>query len=48
MKFEVDTTELNKEERYELAKTLIKCGYAVRLVKVKDGSKIRQTIICER
>ena len=47
MKFEIDTTELNKDERNELAKTLFKCGYAIRLVRRKDGSKIRYFIVCE-
>ena len=48
MKFEIDTTELNKDERNELAKTLFKCGYGIRLVKRRDGSKIRYLIVCEK
>ena len=48
MKFDIDTTELNKEERNELAKTLFKCGYAIRLVKRKEGSKIIYIIVCEK
>jgi hypothetical protein len=48
MKFEIDTTELNKDERNELAKTLFKCGYAIRLVRRKDGSKIKYIIVCEK
>ena len=48
MKFEIDTTELNKDERSDLSKTLFKCGYGIRLVKKKDGSKIKYIIICER
>jgi hypothetical protein len=48
MKFEIDTTELNKDERNELAKMLFKCGYAIRLVKRKDGSKVKYVIVCER
>lgn len=47
-RFEIDTTELNKDERNELAKTLFKCGYGVKLVNVKDGAKLRQIIVCER
>ena len=35
MKFEIDTTELNKDERNELAKMLFKCGYAIKLVKCR-------------
>ena len=48
MKFEIDTTELNKDERNELAKMLFKCGYAIRLVKQKTGSKITYIIVCEK
>lgn len=39
MRFEIDTTELNREERNELAKMLFKCGYGIKLVKTKEGSK---------
>lgn len=48
MKFEIDTTELNKDERNELAKSLFKCGYAIRLDKRRDGSKIKYIIVCEK
>ena len=48
MKFEIDSTELNKDERNELAKFLFKCGYAIRLIKIKDGSKIKYIIVCEK
>jgi len=48
MKFEIDTTELNKDERNELAKTLFKCGYGIKLVKIKDGSKIKYIIVARR
>lgn len=49
MKFEIDTTELTRDERNELAKTLFKCGYGIRLVKRRDGSsKIRYIIVCEK
>ena len=48
MKFEIDTTELNRDERNELAKTLFKCGYGIRLVNTKDGSKIKYIIVCEK
>lgn len=48
MRFEIDTTELNKDERNELAKMLFKCGYGIRLVKSRDGSKIKYIIVCER
>ena len=47
MKFEIDTTELNKDERNELAKMLFKCGYAIKLIKSRDGSKIKYIIVCE-
>ena len=45
MKFEIDTTELTKDERNELAKYLFKCGYGIKLVKARDGSKIRYIIV---
>lgn len=48
MKLEIDTTELNKDERNELAKMLFKCGYAIRLVKRKGGRKIKYVIVCEK
>lgn len=48
MRFEIDTTELNKDERNELAKMLFKCGYGIRLVKSRDGSKIKYIIVCEK
>ena len=48
MNFEIETTELNKDERNELAKMLFKSGYGIRLVKRKDGSKIKYIIVCER
>ena len=48
MKFEIDTTELTKDERNELAKYLFKCGYGIRLIKARDGSKIRYIIVCEK
>ena len=48
MKFEIDTTELTKDERNELAKYLFKCGYGIRLIKPRDGSKIRYIIVCEK
>ena len=48
MKFEIDTTDLNKDERNELAKMLFKCGYGIRPVKTKDGSKIKYIIVCEK
>ena len=48
MKFEIDTTELNKDERNDLAKALFKCGYGIRLVKKRDGSKIKYIIVCEK
>lgn len=48
MKFEIDTTELNKEERYDLARTLFKCGYGVNLLKKRDGSRIVYIIVCEK
>lgn len=48
MKFEIDTTELNKDDRNELAKTLFKCGYGVRLVKKKGEGKIKYIIVCEK
>jgi hypothetical protein len=47
MKFEIDTTELNKDERNDLARTLFKCGYAIKLVKRRDGTKIKYIIVCE-
>lgn len=48
MKFEIDTTELSKDERNELTKMLFKCGYGIKLVKAKDGSKIKYIIVCEK
>lgn len=48
MKFEINITELTKDERNEFAKLLFKSGYAVRLAKRKDGQKILYFIICER
>lgn len=48
MRFEIDTTELNRDERNELAKTLFKSGYGIRLVKTRDGSKIKYIIVCEK
>ena len=48
MKFEIDTTELGKDERNELAKILFKCGYGIRLVKSKEGSRMKYNIVCER
>ena len=48
MKFTIDTTALNTDERNELAKLLFKGGYAIRLVKEKEGNKIRYFIVCER
>ena len=47
MKFEIDTTELSRDERNDLAKMLFKCGYAIRLAKRRDGSKIKYIIHCE-
>ena len=48
MKFEIDTTELTKDERNEIAKYLFKCGYGIKLVKARDGSKIKYIIVCEK
>ena len=48
MKFEIDTTELNRDERNELAKYLFKCGYGIKLVKTRDGSKVKYIIVCEK
>ena len=48
MKFEIDTTELVKDERNELAKYLFKCGYGIKLVKVRDGSKVKYIVACEK
>lgn len=48
MKFEIDSTELTRDERNELAKMLFKCGYGIRLVKRRDGSKIKYIIVCEK
>ena len=48
MKFEIDTTELNKEKRTSLAMLLFESGYSVKLVKTKDGSKIKYIIACEK
>ena len=48
VKFEIDATELSKDERNELAKTLFKCGYAIRPDKRRDGSKIKYIIVCEK
>jgi hypothetical protein len=48
MRFEIDTTELSRDERNELAKMLFKCGYGIRLVKTREGSKIKYIIVCEK
>ena len=48
VKFEIDTTELSRDERNELAKMLFKCGYAIRLDKRREGSKIKYVIVCEK
>jgi hypothetical protein len=48
MRFEIDTTELSKDERNERAKMFFKSGYGIRLVKAKDGSKIKYIIVCEK
>ena len=48
IKFEIDTTDLSKDERNELAKMLFKCGYGIRLVKTREGSKIKYFIVCEK
>lgn len=46
MEFKIDTTELNKDERNELAKFLFKCGYSIRLEKSKAGQKMQYIIVC--
>ena len=46
MEFKIDMTELNKDERNELAKFLFKCGYSIRLDKIKTGQKIQYIIVC--
>ena len=48
MKFEIDITELSKDKRNEFAKMLFECGYAIRLAKRRDGSKIKYVIVCEK
>ena len=48
MKFEIDTTNLNKEKRGELVKMLFECDYTIKPLKRKDGSKIRHIIVCEQ
>lgn len=44
----IDATSLNEAERLEVAKLLIKSGYAVRLGKEKIGNKSKHYIIAER
>ena len=45
MEFKIDTTELNKDERNELAKFLFKCGYYIGLEKIKTGQKTQYIIV---
>ncbi len=48
MKFEIDTTNLNKEKRGELVQLLYECECSIKPDKRKDGSKIRHIIVCEQ
>ena len=45
----IDVTDLEKNERNELAKMLFKCGYGVRLEKDRiNGNRYKYTIVCEK
>ena len=47
-KIQIEVTSLKEDERLEVARLLIKSGYAVRLGKEKSGNKTRHYIIAER
>lgn len=47
-KIQIEVTSLKEDEKLEMAKLLIKSGYAVRLGKEKIGNKIKHYINAER
>ena len=47
-KIQIEVTTLKEDERLDMAKLLIKSGYAVRIGKEKSGNKFKHYIYAER